>query len=112
MQGGWIRISRWTVFCISHRGANTDGVNLVRRAETRLLLTGVEPGQDTLSGALQQRGVRVRPESSLSARWANSKGVSSTGGLSGNFDFGSRVCAKIKTGSKDWTLQCGAALQR
>lgn len=42
--------------CISHQGANTDGVNLVCRAETRLLLTGVEPGQDTLSGTLEQQG--------------------------------------------------------
>lgn len=54
--------------CISHPCADADGVNLVCRAETRLLLTGVEPGQDTLSGILQQQGVRVGPESSLSAR--------------------------------------------
>lgn len=53
--------------CISHRGVNTDGVNLVYRTETRLLLTGVEPGQDTLSGIQQQQqGVGVEPESSLS----------------------------------------------
>lgn len=58
---------------ISHRGANTDRANLVCWAETRLLLTGVEPGQDTLSGALQPRGVQVGPESSLSARVANVK---------------------------------------
>ncbi len=61
------------------------------RTETRLLLTGVEPGQDALSGTLQQQGVWVGPESSLSARAANVKGVSKTGGLSGN---------KIETGSK------------
>ncbi len=40
------------------------------------------------------------------------KGVSSTGGLSGSFDFSSCVCVKIETGVKNWTLNCGAALQR
>lgn len=34
--------------CISQPGASTDGVNLLCRAETRLVLTGVEPGQDTV----------------------------------------------------------------
>lgn len=66
--------------CISHQGANTDGVNLVCEAETRLLLTGVEPGQDTLSGTLEQQGVGVGPVSSLSAFVV--KKVSSTGRLS------------------------------
>lgn len=60
--------------CIRHRGANTDGVILVCRAETRLFLTGVEPGQDTLSGSWQ--GVWV--ESSLS------EVIKCTCGLSGN----------------------------
>lgn len=69
---------------ISHQGANADGANLVCRAETRLLLTGVEPGQDTLSGTRQQRGVWVGPESSLSARVAVVMEISSTGGLSRN----------------------------
>lgn len=35
--------------CIRHRVANTDGANLVLRVETRLFLTRVVPGQDTLS---------------------------------------------------------------
>lgn len=56
--------------CISHQGANTDGANLVPRAESRLLLTRIEPGQDTLSGDLQQQGVGAGPQSSLSARVA------------------------------------------
>lgn len=98
--------------CISHRGANTDGVNLVCRAETRLLLTGVEPGQDALSGTLQQQGVWVRPESSLSACVADAKEVSSTGGFSGSFYFSSSFCVKIEAGSKHGTLNCCGALQR
>ena len=66
--------------CINQQGANTDGVNLVCRAETRLLLTGVEPGRDTLSGTVQPQGAGAGPESSLSACCvANVKEVSSTG---------------------------------
>lgn len=61
--------------CVSRPCANTDGVNLVCRAETRLLLTGVETGHDSLSGIVQQQGVRLGPETSLSACVANVKVV-------------------------------------
>lgn len=48
--------------CISHWGVSTDGANLLCRAETRLVLTRVEPGQDTLSESLQlQQGVWMEP---------------------------------------------------
>lgn len=73
---------------ISHQGANTDRVNLLYGAETRLLLTRIEPDQDMLSGTLQQQqGVWVGPQSSLS----NVKEIRSKGGLSGNFGFSGRL---------------------
>lgn len=70
--------------CISHQGANTDRVNLLCMAETRLLLIWIEPDQDILSGTLQQQQeVWVGQESSLS----NAKEIRNKGGLSGNFGF-------------------------
>lgn len=62
---GWILTVDY--ICSSHQAANSDRVNLICQAETRQLLTGVEPGQDAVSGILQQQGMWVEPVSSLSA---------------------------------------------
>lgn len=61
MEGGWIRISRWTVFVLGTASLTQMEPIWRRGAESRLLLTRVEPGQDTLSGDPQQRGVGAGP---------------------------------------------------
>ena len=65
-----------------------------------MLLTGVEPGQDTLSGTLQQQGAWVGPLSSLSAFAANVKEVSSTHRWRGNFDFQWLYLCKDQSGQQ------------
>lgn len=79
--------------CISHQGANTDRVNLLCMADTRLLLAWIEPDQDILSGTLQQQQqeVWVGQESSLS----NAKEIRNKGGLSGNFGFISNLISSV-----------------